>query len=61
MPAPIRLRVRQLLGRTATPTPRDSGQCQATTKAGRRCRLAAYADSPYCLIHQPAPQPPRAA
>lgn len=55
---PLRLRVRQLLTRTAIPRPPDS-QCAAVTRAGSRCRLPAHA-GPYCALHTTT-TPPRAA
>ncbi len=60
MTGPPRIRLRILPGR-AIARPADSGQCQAVSRGGRRCRLAAYGDSPYCLLHTPAPGQPDAA
>ena len=55
----LRLWVRRILS-DPMPRPAGTGRCQATTKAGTRCRLPAHA-GPWCVLHIPQPPPARPA
>jgi hypothetical protein len=50
-----------LIPRRRTARHRRGCQCEATTRAGRRCTHRAWGGSRYCLWHVPPVSPARAA